>query len=419
MTDTVAIGPGTVATQIVAEGDGDTLVINTGPATVYFGNNNAIRANDSTGVVPITPNSYFGVNGESDLYACVLAGQTAQLNIISGGLNFFLPLTSLTIPYGSTGERIVINPPAFPGSIVGYNAANAVEFIISANGYLLYDATGGALNHLFVAIQNAAGSDTFGNPFSKGILVGPVTGPQVLIAGGNPATVSFPINDAAITSQPVLFGFETAPGPAQWAGLAMQGAGINLAGHRDIVMIGFNSPSKDGSSSANGEIDYISDSGVNRSVAFWDNNGFAIKTCQQITAIDPSAVGTSTTPAIAETWHDLRPLQNLFIGTISGQPPPQYRKCADGDVEFYGKVRTPPTTGNYNGIVWGNITAPYRPNKSVQMLLTAVADGAASPVMTINTNGDLTFNYMPASLAQTTIGINCRYPLDNTGIIQS
>lgn len=423
MTDTTLIGPGVVAKQIVGEGDGLTLIINSGPSVVFFGDNNAIRFDDASGVVPITPNSYFGVTGDRDLYACVQPGTTSSLSIISGGLNFFLPLTSLTIPYGSTGERIVINPSAFPGSIVGYNAANAVEFIISANGYLLYDSTGGALNHLFVAIQNQAGSDSFANPFAKGITVGPTTGPQVLIAGGNPATVSFPINDAAITSQPVLFGFETSPGPAQWAGLAMQGPGINVATHRDRVLIGMNSPSKDGSSSANGEIDFVADGGSSTAMAFWDNNGFGIRRCQAITATDPTVIGTSVTPAIAETWKDMRPLSNSFIGTIAGFLPPQYRKCADGTIQFAGYVRTPPTTGNYNNVAFANILAAYRPPNigagRPQWCATDVADGAATPKVVVKETGDVVLANMPASLAQTTIGIFGSYALANTGQILS
>jgi hypothetical protein len=420
VTDTIGLGPGNVATQVVAEGDGETLVINNGPANVFFGDTNSIQATDANGIVTITPNSYFAVTGEADLFACVASGTQSNLSVISGGLNFFLPVTSLTIPFGATGQRIVINPPAFPGSIVGYNNAGLIEFIISPSGYLIYDATGGAFQHLFIAIQNVAGSDTFANPFVKGIQVGPQTGPQVVISGGNPATVSFPINDAAITSQPVLFGFETTPGPAQWAGVAVQGPGINLANHRDRVLIGFNSPSKDGSSSANAEIDFVADGGGTTTMAVWDNNGFAIRRCPQITATDPSVVATSVTPAIQETWHDLRPLQNSFIGTISGQTPPQVRKCADGDVEIIGHVQFPAAAGNYNNITFATLPAAYRPNHSIQIPITAVADGAATPVITIQTNGNLIFNFMPASVAGSTIiGFCLRYPLDNTGVIQS
>ena len=199
--------------------------------------------------------------------------------------------------------------------------------------------------NLVISITAQAGTDPFGNPYPAGIQVGPASGPQVEITGGNPATVSFPINDPAITSQPVLFGFETSPGPAQWAGLAIQGAGINVAGHRDEVLIGLNSPSKDGSSSANGEIDFVNDAGAGTIMAVWDNNGFAIRRCPQITATDPSVVATSVSPAIQETWHDMRPLQNLFIGTNAGYLPPQFRKVADGTIHFAGYVKTPPTTG--------------------------------------------------------------------------
>jgi hypothetical protein len=396
-----------------------TLVINAGPSTVFFGDNNAIRATDASGVVPITPNSYFGVTGDRDLYACVAAGTQSSLSIISGGLNFFLPLTSLTIPYGSTGERIVINPPDFPGSIVGYNPAGLIEFIISSNGYLLYDATGGALNHLFVAIQNAAGTESFGNPFAKGIQVGPQTGPQVLIAGGNPAFVSFPLNDAAFTSQPQINSAITPTGGTRFAQTNFLGPKISVASHTDSVALGLNSPNADGSSSANGEIDFQQANGNWLAWAFWDRSGMGIRVCQEITASDPTHVNTSASPAIAESWHDLRPLVNSFIGTVAGLHPPQYRKCADGDIEFFGAVQTPPTTGNYNGVTWQTIPAEYRPNHIVRIFAANVSDGASTPVLSVQANGNLAFNYLPTSLPQSIIAFSGRYPLDNTGVIQS
>jgi hypothetical protein len=405
----------------VSEDDGPTLVINTGPGTVFFGGNNAIRSTDGNGVVPITPNSYFAVDGKSDLYACVAAGDSANLSLISGGLNFFLPLTSLTIPYGATGTRITINPPDHPGSIVGYNVAGLIQFIISPHGYLIYDATGGALNHLFMALQNLAGSDDFGNPFIKGIQVGPQTGPQVTLGGGNPAFVGFPLNDAVFSSQPAMNGRVIGgSNPNRWGELALSGAQIPNVNHRDFVELGLNSPSADGSSFGNGELVWVDNSAVSHAWQSWDGGGIAIRVCQQLTASDPSLTPSPVNPAQPESWRDLRPLTGSFIGTISGQCPPQYRKCADGDVEIIGKVQFPAAAGNYNGIVWGTLLPAYRPNKSVQIPITAVADGAATPVLTINTNGTLTFNFMPASVAGgTVIGICCRFPLDSTGIIQS
>lgn len=420
MTTTIAVTTGPVATQVVAEGDGETLVINSGPATVFFGDDSAIRATDNVGIVGITPNSYFAVNGESDLFACVASGQQSLLSIITGGLNFFLPVTSLTIPYGATGQRIVINPPGFPGSIVGYNDSGNVEFVIAPNGYLLYDATGGALNHLFLAIQNQAGSDTFGNPFAKGITVGPNTGPQVLIGGGNPAFVSWPLNDSALFSSPAINGrIVGGVNPNRWGNLAISGAQLPTTGHRDYVMVGLNSPSADGSSFGNGELDWVDTNNVVHGWQVWDGGGVAIFICRALTAADPSVVATPSVPAVQETWHDLRPLLNSFIGTVAGQPPPQYRKCADGDVQIFGLVRTPPTTGNYSGMQWGTLLPAYRPNKTIRAFAANVADGAATPVLTIQATGALLFSYLPASLAQTDIFVNCRFPLDNTGIIQS
>lgn len=422
MTSVISFTGNPVAQLIVGEGDGETLVINQGPATVYFGDDNAIRASDSFGVVPITPNSYFAVNGENSLYACVVQGDTANLQVISGGLNFFLPVTSLTIPYGATGSRIVINPPGFPGSIVGYNAAGIVQFIISPNGYLLYDVTGGAFNHLFLAIQNVAGSDTFGNPFSKGITVGPKTGPQVLIGGGNPAFVSWPLNDSANFSSPAINGrIVGGAAPNRWGNLAISGSQLPTTGHRDYVMVGLNSPSADGSSFGNGELDWVDTNNNVHGWQIWDGGGIGIVVCQAITAADPSVVATPSTPAIQESWHDMRPLQNSFLGTNAGFMPPQYRKTADGTIQFAGFIRTPPTAGNYNNVTFAQILPAYRPTAGhrVQWVVTDVADGPATPKIVVKEDGTLVLANMAASIAQTTIGIWGSYELENTGMILS
>jgi hypothetical protein len=116
----------------------------------------------------------------------------------------------------------------------------------------------------------------------------------------------------------------------------------------------------------------------------------------------------------------MRPLTNSFIGTISGKYPPQYRKCADGDVQLFGYVRTPAAAGNYNNLTFATLVAGYRPNRLIQAGLVAnVADGIATPLVSVNTNGALQFNNMPGALAQSDLFFNIRFPLDSTGIIQS
>jgi len=124
--------------------------------------------------------------------------------------------------------------------------------------------------------------------------------------------------------------------------------------------------------------------------------------------------------SVAETWHDMRPLINSFVGTIAGQYPPQYRLAPDGFVEVVGWVKSPPITGNYNGVSFFNIPAAYRPTTGPHSwLITGIADAAASPKVSVTTAGDFILNFTSATLAQTTFSIYGRYPLDSTGLILS
>jgi hypothetical protein len=423
MTDTILVGPNPVATQVVSQGDGETLVINNGPSNVFFGDRNGIRSTDGAGIVLITPNSYFAVTGELDLYACVATGTTSNLSVISGGLNFFLPVTSLTIPYGATGQRIVINPPAFPGSIVGYNNSNLIEFIISPSGYLIYDATGGALNHLFIAIQNAAGTDSFTNPFAKGIQIGPQTGPQVLLAGGNPAFISWPLNDSSFPFDAQISGQINNPGPTRYGQVVFSSARLSTAGHGDWNAVVLNSPAADGSSSANAQLDYIDATGAAHIFATWDDLGFGITTCKQLTCSDPSITGTPSSPAVAETWHDMRPLSNSFVGTIASRYPPQYRKLADGNIQISGFIQCP-NAANPNSITFATLPAAYRPTANTGQKWSVVAETNVTPVGTIcvqiDTSGALQVHNAPTTgMNNNIIDISGIYPLDNTGVIAS
>lgn len=392
MTSVITFTGNPVAQQIVDEGDGETLIINQGPATVYFGDDNAIRASDTFGVVPITANSYFAVNGEKSLYACVVQGDTANLQVISGGLNFFLPVTSLTIPYGATGQRIVINPPAFPGSIVGYNPAGLIEFIISPSGYLIYDATGGALNHLFIALQNTAGTDTFGNPFAKGIQVGPQTGPQVLIAGGNPSFIRFPLNDSGFAANyPYMFA-SVGTGVARYSALAIQGPTTSNVAHDDSVELNLNSPNADGSSSANFQIYYNDVSGNVRNYFIQDYTGIYIQAAQIITATQPGTGLSVTNPAIGEIWHSLGTLAGYTANTG------RYRMLPDKHVEIEISV----VSGGSNAAsvpFQNNLPAPYRPLNDVRRPL-AIA-GAAITTGTVFPNV-----FISAGSGQVTVGQN-------------
>jgi len=321
-------------------------------------------------------------------------------------------------------------PPGLPdvsaGSVNIFRGRLVIVFgpAGTVSGIFVYQqgTTPGPGNTPIVAITNSA-TDPFGNAVQGTIQVtgigtlnvGSAPNPQVQLrtSGGVSGVIDFLLNSASFVDGLLVCGIIG----GSFAALNLQGPGSTVVGHRDRIRIQLNT--SDGVSSfANVQYVYTSDTGVDQIFMFEDAGGIGINVCANLTAADPSVAATATAPAISETWHDLRPLTNLFIGTTAGIAPPQYRKCADGDVEIYGRVKTPPAAGNYNGVVWGNLLPAYRPNKSVQCLVSAVADGAATPVMSINPNGDLLFNFLPAALAQTVIGIGCRFPLDSTGIIQ-
>lgn len=120
--------------------------------------------------------------------------------------------------------------------------------------------------------------------------------------------------------------------------------------------------------------------------------------------------------AINDQWHDMRPLQNQFIGSIAGNAPPQYRFSSDLKfVEVAGYVQTPPATGNYNAQAFFTFPSAYRPQtpQGHRWLITGAADGTASPCVVVYPAGNIQFYYLPGSLGQTVVGIYGRYPIDS------
>jgi hypothetical protein len=142
-TDSLQVSNSPAATQLVTAGDGPTLIANAGPNTVWIGDYNTIQYTDGSGVVPLTPNSTYAASGQADVYATAAPGLPSTVYTIAGGLNFFQPVTSITLPTGATsGERIVLN--GLTGTITGYNSTSegptsGVAFIISPAGMFFYE----------------------------------------------------------------------------------------------------------------------------------------------------------------------------------------------------------------------------------------------------------------------------------------
>jgi hypothetical protein len=132
----------------------------------------------------------------------------------------------------------------------------------------------------------------------------------------------------------------------------------------------------------------------------------------------------SVTTQVADTWHDLRPGAAGWNGTVSGEYPPQYRRTPDGQhVEIMGilGIPSPPYTG-VNAFT-NPLPAGYRPNHQVRCSFSLVGNGTSNMVstatMNVLTTGHIQFSNLPTGLAGTTLFMNCVYPLDGSGLIQS
>lgn len=124
-------------------------------------------------------------------------------------------------------------------------------------------------------------------------------------------------------------------------------------------------------------------------------------------------------------WNDLRPLSNSFVGTITNEYPPQYRKDPDGFISVMGAVQFPGAGGpNFNSVTFANIPLGFRPSANqgfiapIQLVTNVTPVG--TPIVQVDALGNMAFHNMPTSgLLGTIARFNFRYPLGNTGTINS
>jgi hypothetical protein len=115
-----------------------------------------------------------------------------------------------------------------------------------------------------------------------------------------------------------------------------------------------------------------------------------------------------------DIWHDMRPLENNFVGTVSGRVPPQYRFSQDCKyVEVAGEFNTPPGTINPNNIEIFKFPTNYRPQVTHRWWCGGITDGIATPSMYVNSNGSLAISLAPNATPQSTATMWGRFPLDD------
>lgn len=273
----IEVGSGVVASLLNGAGSA-CLILNDDPAnTIWIGDNNSIQANDQRNVVPLPPSSSVVVDGTTDTYGICSTGQSALALVVPGGLNFFLPVVSLTLPFGkTTGARIVMDG--------------------GRGAIFVYDSTG----HLAASIASAGGTDAAGNPyFGSGFYTyGPGwRAPNVPYSGHGSGSVIFSTGH---------------PDETQLGSIATQLSGSGLQQQLQTV---FNSPSFGGTYAQLAEVSGSLDTtlgaliigqilGGPAGVSFFlgnDNNGhpvFQTGVNTPIRASDPAN-------GHAEMWHNL------------------------------------------------------------------------------------------------------------------
>lgn len=273
---------------------------------------------------------------------------------------------------------IALAEPNINGGVI-----TGAEFIGDGTGneMILYDGTAAA-NNISLSVTSEQSTDASGN-----VILG---GTTVYVNASGETPVFFALNIAEHT------GIDEASNTARIS-LFTSDTGQNGWGTADVTL----------DFSGNGLI-ISSDVGVQISAS----NGVLI-----------GGGGPGATSVVSDSWHDLRPLSNSFNGTVSTYYPPQYRINGNGRVEIVGVVGLP---GTYNSTTIATLPSAYRPNK------TAYCDGVSvvtnsgsapgnsqSEYLTVDSSGNIQIHGVPSGVSAGPVVLNCSYPLDSTGLIQS
>lgn len=277
-----------------------------------------------------------------------------------------------TDPYGNTypqGLNVsvgaisggTISGVTITGSTINGTTFNGTDFTINANGAFFYSGTPAA-NNLIASIAAVAGTDPFGNNYLSGFAAYTVTGSLVTATAIQAGQIN---NYYAVT-----FG----------------------SAYNNITNIQVNPNQLNSVFSAIG--------------------GSFMVAGTRWYAQDPTLGGGN-----AESWHDLRPLSNSFVGTITSRYPPQIRLSPDGFVDVVGFVQFPGTGTNFNSITWATVPTQFRPANNTGHKWPIVLETNVAPLGTscvqIDTSGNFQFHNMPTSgLAGTIASIYGRYPLN-------
>lgn len=393
----------------------------------YVGFRNSITVGGFN-TIPIPPSGTVTLNSNRTVYAVGAKGIT-PLVIIPGGSQYFQGITQgqgqLVLPSvkspnfltGVSGWTINKDGSAEFNNLTIRGTFQGTNFIMNAQGLFFYDPTE-ALGNLVCSITAKAVVGPFGEAVPPGVTIGKASSVQLELfrdPGFATGILEFLINDANWKNP--LIDAAIVAGPPPFAAMLVLGPASTLAGFTDVIRQQFNA-SDAVSSFANLTTSYVDNTGGAHNYQFIDGSGVNILACGRLTATDPTTGLSLANPASSETWHDMRPLLNAFVGTIAGRYPPQYRKTADGTIEIEGFIQLPAA---YNGVTVQTLPPAYRPGSNSGWKGECWAETNVAPVGTPNCQvdaaGNLQLHNLPGGLVGTIVGIHARYPLNNTGTI--
>lgn len=305
MTDTIQVGPNPTATTVVYAGSRPALINNNGPATVFFGDNNAIRATDASGIVAVTSGGYISVDGMEDFFACVASGQTAQLNVITGGQTFFAPtnlsllggaavFVQATAPVNNPANPIPLNSLWLNTTLGALEVWNGTTWVIQTFTGSEIIAAGTIIANLIAAGVVVAGIVNGTVIQGAQLLAGTSPNTQISISGiGGVGIIDFMTNNPAFADGSI-FSVASPFAQNQWTGPASTAVGFT-----DRVRDQWNS--SDGvASAANRQLIYVDTTGTQHFYLNLSAGGVGI-IAGSIAGVHPGT-GSIATPATPEGW---------------------------------------------------------------------------------------------------------------------
>lgn len=250
--------------------------------TIWLGQtSNITPAGPNT--IPILPNGTFSGDAKSTWYVVGSIAGTLPLVVVPNGQGYFLGITQglgqLVIPKiqspnyvaGISGWAIKKDGSAEFNNLTIRGTFAGSNYIINNSGEFFYSAAP-AFGDLVISIANAAGNDTFTNPYLGGVvLYGPGNSKAVLgwssFVGSIPLLALFPDASWAYTgNSPVIQSFDTNKGLASEYTALQMGSGNSPGNHSSEIVLWGSSP--DGTTS----IPHVSIYGGANSVILADFN---------------------------------------------------------------------------------------------------------------------------------------------------